>query len=262
MLLNYLRDLVQHTAGLGINALKITGTNGTVVVEGTDETNKSLVIKGSFLNPVTEFEGVCGLGDLEWLASYVNAYKHKDDVATVKRVDKEVEEPVVNDNGEAMKDEDGNPVTQRVTKSVVEEIRFSRGTQMKNDYRVMDLRLLDPQKKLAAIQWDVEFEPTQQAINFLATQAGLNIEKFFGVKVDDGTMYLTFGNTAVIEFATDVEGDITKAWTWEIKRVFDILKMASEAECTMSFSDRGVLKIALNTGLSEYNYILPARAGA
>ena len=91
-------------------------------------------------------------------------------------------------------------------------------------------------------------------------QAGLSVEKFFGVQVEDNDMFLTFGGTGKIKFASDVDGTIVKAWTWEIQRVSDILKLSSEAECVMSFSDKGVLKITLNTGLSEYNYILPARA--
>ena len=259
MLLNYLRDLVRFTSGLGINSVKVTGDNGDVTIEGSDETNKSLVIRGSFINKVPEFEGVCGLGDLEYLSKYVNAYKDKDDKATVSRKDKEITEEVVDSNGVVIV-EDGEPVTQVVQKNVIETIHFKRDKIAANEYRVMDLRLLDPSKKIANIPWDITIVPSLQAINLFAMQAGLSVEKFFGVQVEDNDMFLTFGGTGKIKFASDVDGTIVKAWTWEIQRVSDILKLSSEAECVMSFSDKGVLKITLNTGLSEYNYILPARA--
>ena len=74
MLLNYLKDLVAHTSGLGINSIKITGDGTTAIIEGSDETNKTLVIKGKFLKDTPEFEGVCGFNELELLTNYVNAY--------------------------------------------------------------------------------------------------------------------------------------------------------------------------------------------
>ena len=257
MLLNYLRDLVKFTAGLGINAVKVTGTDGDVVVAGSDDTNKSLVIRGHFLNKVPDFEGTCGLGDLEYLSKYVNAYKDKDDKATVTRKEREVTEEVLDDNGEPVM-QNGEPVTQTVTKNVIETIIFQRDKISTNEYRVMDLRLLDKNQKIANIPWSVTIVPTQQAINLFAMQASLSVEKSFGVTIEDNEMFLTFGNTGKIRFATDVE--IVKAWTWEIQRVSDILKLSSEAECVMDFSDKGILKITLDTGLSEYSYMIPARS--
>jgi len=260
MLLNYLKDLVAHTSGLGINSIKITGDGKTAQIEGSDETNKTLVIKGKFLKDVPEFEGLCGLGDLEWLTNYVNAYQHRDDAATIVREDKTYPQTVVDDNGNDVLDNNGEPETKQVTNNVITEIHFKRGTQMKNEYRVMGLQALPAQPKFSGLNWDIEIEPTKRAIDLLSTQAGFGVEKFFGVIIDDGTMYLSFGNTAMIEFAQEVEGDITRAWTWEIKKVLDVLKLSSDAECTMCFSDKGALQITLNTGLAEYNYIIPAKA--
>ena len=260
MLLNYLKDLVAHTSGLGINSIKITGDNNNVTIEGSDEVNKTLVIKGKFLKNVPEFKGVCGFGELEWLTNYVNAYKHKDDTATVIREDRTYRQVITDDNGNAVLDDKGNPETESVTNNVITEIHFKRGTQMKNEYRVMDLRILPEQPKFSGLPWDVVIEPTNRSIDLLATQAGFNVEKFFGVTIDDSTMYLTFGNTAMVEFAYDVDGEITRAWTWELKKVLDVLKLSSDAECTMSFSNKGALQVTLNTGLAEYNYIIPAKA--
>lgn len=260
MLLNYLKDLVAHTSGLGINSIKITGDGTNAIIEGSDETNKTLVIKGKFLKEVPEFEGVCGFNELELLTNYVNAYKHRDDTAVIVREDRTYPQVVTDDDGNDVLGDNGEPETESVTNNVITEIHFGRGTQMKNDYRVMDLRVLPTQPKFGGLPWDVVVEPTKRGIDLLSTQAGFNAEKFFGLTVDDGTMYLTLGATGVIEFAYDVDGDITRAWTWEIKKVLDVLKLSSDAECTMSFSDRGALQITLNTGLAEYNYVIPAKA--
>lgn len=260
MLINYLRDIVKYTTKLGASSIKITGIDGDIVIEGSDENNKSVVIKGRLLKSFDDFNGVCGLSDLEWLSNYVNAYKHKDDTATIMRKDRTYSQEIIDNDGNIVLDDNGEPKMESVTKNVIEEIHFKRGTQMKNQYRVMDLRLLPDQPKFAGLPWDVEIEPTKHAIDMLSTQSGFGAEDTFSVTVDDGTLYLTFGGTAVIEFAYDVEGEITKPWKWEAKRILDILKLSSDAECKMFFSDKGALQITLNTGLSEYNYIVPAKA--
>ena len=81
MLLDYLRDMVKYTSRLGFNTLELNGEDGVITIEGSDENNKTLVLKGKFLKQVPELNGRCGLGNVEWLSNYVNAYDHKDDTA-------------------------------------------------------------------------------------------------------------------------------------------------------------------------------------
>lgn len=259
MLLNYLRDVVKFTTKLGAHSIKISGEDGNVTVEGSDE-NKTVVIKGKFLKPLNDLDGVCGLGDLEWLSNYVTAYKNKDDEATAVRKEKTYSQEIVDDDGNVVVDDNGEPKMESVTKDVIEEIHFARGTTMKNQYRVMDLRLLPEQPKFGGLPWNIEIEPSKHAIDLMSTQAGFGAENTFSVTVEDGTLYLVFGNTAIIEFAYDVEGEMSKPWKWETKRILDVLKLSNDAECKMFFSDKGALQITLNTGLAEYNYIMPAKA--
>lgn len=264
MLINYLQDLVKFTTGLGVNHIKVSGENGSVTVEGTKDANKTLVIKGKFLKPVSEFDGVCGLSDLEWLTNYVNAYKIKGDTATVVRKDITVFENVVDNNGNLVFNEDGNPEQRSITKNLIEEINFKRSTQpkMNNVYRVMNVRMIEDQPKFGGIDWDVEIEPTTKSIEVFATQAGFGVEKYFSaITNEDGTLIFNFGKSASIDFAYDVEGELGREWSWEIKPVLDILKLSSVAECSMHFSStKGALQLTLNTGLAEYNYIMPAKA--
>lgn len=260
MLLDYLRDMVKYTSRLGFNTLELNGENGIITIEGSDENNKTLVLKGKFLKPVTELNGRCGFGNVEWLSNYVNAYDHKDDTAIIVRKDATVSVEVRDDDDNIVMDASGEPKMKSVTQNVIEEIIFERGTQMKNEYRVMDVRMLSDQPKFGGLPWDIEIEPTSHAIDLLATQAGFGVENHFGIIVDDKTLYLTFGKTAVIEFAYDVEGEISKPWEWDVKKILDVLKLSSGAKCSMHFSDRGALQITLNSGLAEYNYIIPAKA--
>lgn len=262
MLLNYLRDIVKYTTKLGINSIRITGDNGNVTIEGSDETNKSVVIKGKFLKPFDDFDGLCGLDNLEWLSNYTNAYKHNNDVATIVRIDKPISQHIVDDDNNIVIDENGEPKMETVTKNIIEEIHFARGSQMKNQYRVMDTRLLPDEPTFSGLPWNVVIEPTKQAIDLLSTQVGFGVENLFGIEIEDDTLYLSFGLTGNIEFAYDVEGEIKKPWKWETTKILDILKLSSDAECIMSFSDKGALQITLNTGLSEYNYIIPAKANS
>jgi len=260
MLLDYLRDMVKYTSRLGFNAIELYDENGVINIEGSDENNKTLVLKGHFLKPVPEFDGKCGLGNVELLSNYVNAYDHRDDVATVVRKDVSVLTEVRDKDDKILMDASGEPKMKSTTMNVVEQIIFERGTQMKNDYRVMDIRMLTVQPKFGGLPWDIEIEPTSHAIDLLATQTGFGAENHFGLSVIDKVLYLTFGSTAVIEFAYDVEGEIEKPWEWDAKKILDVLKLSSGAKCSMHFSDKGALQITLNSGLAEYNYIIPAKA--
>ena len=261
-MLNHLRDLMKHTSGLGIEVIKVTGENGQVSVEGLD-TNKTVILKGKFDQQIPELEGVFGFGKLDVLNKLVNVYKEKGDIIEVLRQEKSFSVQLEQD-GEPVFDDDGNPQYEKVTKEVIDQFRFSRKTpKMVNPYRVLDQRMIPEQYNFVGAKWDVEIKPTKTAIDMLAIQASLGEEEFFGVKTDDNTLYLTLGDSkseAIVEFAKDVDGELTRPWVWGVAPVLTILKLSENAECTMSFLDKGALQISLKTGLSEYNYIMPAKA--
>ena len=133
---------------------------------------------------------------------------------------------------------------------------------MKNSYRVVERRQIPDQYNLVSQDWDVVISPSKQSIDMLAQQAAVGFEAFFGVRTEDGVLYLTFGDNsqAEIEFAQDVEGELTKPWIGDIAKVLSVLKFAENADCKMSFLDKGALQITLNTGIGEYNYIMLAKA--
>jgi len=262
-MLNHLRDVVKHTASLGVEIVKLVGdAEGNVIIEGMDN-EKSVIIKGKFLNKLKDFEGTCGLGNLDWLSGFVNLYKEKDDTVKIIRKEQTVSVKVEDENGDYVVDKHGNYVYEEIKEEVLEEIQFMRKSpKMKNSYRVVNRGMIPDQYVFRGAEWDVIIKPTKQSIDLLAQQASIGFETLFGVKTENNVLYLTFGdnNQGEIEFAQDVEGQLTKSWLWDISKVLGVLKLSDKAECTMSFLDKGALQITLNTGLGEYNYIMPARA--
>lgn len=262
-MLSQLRDLVKHTTNLGIDIIKLTGDeDGNIKIEGMD-TDKSIVVKGTFLKQLPEFEGTSGLGNLDWLSGYVNIYKEKSDKVIVKRNTRSFSVEAKDDDGNTLTDSNGNIIFNEVEEDIVEEIHFTRKTpKMKNIYRVVDRRQIPEQYNFLGADWDVVIQPSRQSIEMLGQQASIGFTSFFGVKTVNDVLYLTFGDNAQaeIEFAQGVEGELTKPWIWDISKVLSVLKFADTATCTMSFLDKGALQITLNTGIGEYNYIMPAKA--
>ncbi len=263
MLLNSLRDLTRHTSGLDIDMIKIIGDDGSVAFEGIND-DKTVVLKGSFMKDVPELQGTFGLSQLEYLTKCVNEYKQKDDSIDVVRIEKTFSVPAKDDDGAEIHTDNGEPVYDKVTEMIMEKLVFSRKSpKMVNQYRVLDRRMITDQPSFKGAEWDVVITPTSQAINSLAIQAGMGVEEYFGVKTEDNVLYLTFGDTssqAIVEFAHNVEGEITRSWIWGVAPVLNVLKMSDSADCTMSFLDKGALQITLETGLAKYNYIMPAKA--
>ncbi len=263
MLLNSLRDLTRHTSGLDLDMIKIMGDNGSVKFEGIND-DKTVVLKGTFTKDVPELQGTFGLSQLDYLTKCVNEYRQKDDSIDVVRVEKTFSVHAKDDDGTLLHTESGEPVYDKVTEDIIEKLVFSRKSpKMVNPYRVLDRRMITEQPHFKGTEWDVVINPTSQAVSSLAVQAGMGVEEYFGVKTEDNILYLTFGDTssqAIVEFAHNVEGEITRSWIWGVQPVLNILKMSDSADCTMSFLDKGALQITLDTGLAKYNYIMPAKA--
>ena len=59
-------------------------------------------------------------------------------------------------------------------------------------------------------------------------------------------------------FQAGVTGKLKQTWAWPVSQVQSILNLSGD--CTMRISDAGALQITVNSGLAEYNYILPAQA--
>jgi hypothetical protein len=58
-------------------------------------------------------------------------------------------------------------------------------------------------------------------------------------------------------FHHGVTGKLKGTWAWPVSQVLSILNLSGDI--TMKIADAGALQITVDSGLAEYNYILPAQ---
>ncbi len=59
-------------------------------------------------------------------------------------------------------------------------------------------------------------------------------------------------------FQSGVAGQLKRAWAWPVAQVLSIMGLVGDK--TMRISDDGAMQITVDSGLSVYNYILPAQS--
>lgn len=239
------QDVVRMTAGLGfISAVKVSGSDTETTLDAMD-TERTVILKASMHNPITEFQGEFGLGNLGFLNGVTNLQNYKEDDATVEVVKRErngVETP----DHLMFKDSDGNT----------------------DQYRFMSKEIIEQTLqtvKFKGTDWDVTFEPTKAKVGELQQVAGIygGIEPNFTVKTEDGNLIITVGAadgsfTGKRTFAHNVEGELNEGYAWPLNQVLAILKLGMSGQCVMQISKRGALQISIDTGIGKYDYILPA----
>jgi hypothetical protein len=240
---DYLLDLVEHTYDLGcIDLIKITGTDKETVIDGLAE-DRSVVVQGKFLKPVPEFIGTFGMPNLSKLKILLNIAEYRENAdISVTRQER---------NGEQA------PVGLHFKNTVGD---------FKNDYRFMSSEIVSEKLKTAKFRgatWHIEFEPTVAGIQRLKMQAQANAEENnFQAKTDKDTLKFFFGDHSThageFVFHTGITGALKRAWSWPVKQVISILDLTGDK--IVRISDDGAAQITVNSGIAEYNYILPAQS--
>lgn len=239
---DHLLDLVEHTFDLGcIDLVKITGTDKETTIEGIAE-DRSVVLQGKFLNPVPEFIGVFGMPNLSKLKILLNLQEYRENAKIdVKRQERNGEQAAVG-------------------------LHFENATgDFKNDYRFMTSEIVADKLKTVKFKgasWNVEFEPAVAAIMRLKMQAQANSEEpLFQVKTDKTDLKFSFGDHSThageFVFQAGITGALKHAWSWPVKQVISILDLTGDKNFRLS--DEGAAQITVNSGIAEYNYILPAQ---
>ena len=59
-------------------------------------------------------------------------------------------------------------------------------------------------------------------------------------------------------FEAGITGKLKQTWSWPVVQVMSILNLAGDK--TVKISDVGAMMIAVDSGIAEYNYILPAQS--
>jgi hypothetical protein len=237
-----LKDLVGHTHSLGFLPLvKITGDKDTVIESMAED--RSVIVTAKTHTAVSEFDGVFGMPNLDKLALHLKnpEYKEGATIGVVKAQRNGVEVPV--------------------------GLHFENATKdFMNDYRFMNSDIINEKLKSVKFKgatWDVEFEPSVVSIQRLRLQSAAHTEQStFQVKTENGNLVVSFGDASThagsFVLHANVDGKLKQTWAWPVNQVMAIL--ALDGDKTMRIADAGAMQITVDSGLAEYNYILPAQS--
>jgi hypothetical protein len=239
---DYLHDIVQHTHALGvIDLVKITGTDQETTIDSIAE-DRSVIVQAKFKNPVPEFVGTFGMPNLGKLNTVLNIPEYKEDAKL--SINTQVK--------------DGAPVPVG--------IHFeNKAGDFKNDYRFMTSEIVNDKLKsvkMKNVKWSVEFNPAVQNIQRLKFQASANSdENTFTAKTENNQLKFFFGDHSShagnFVFHDGITNTLSKSWAWPVNAVISILGLSGDK--SMKISDEGVMQITVDSGIAEYNYLLPAQ---
>jgi hypothetical protein len=238
-----LQDIVAHTHSLGFLPLvKITGDKNATTIESMAE-DRSVVVTATAHKAVPQFDGTFGMPNLDKLNLHLKNPEYKENA--------QIEVTKAERNG--------------VT--VPTGLHFeNQAGDFQNDYRFMNQDIINEKLKSVKFKgssWEVEFEPTVASIGRLKLQAEAHSEEsVFQVRTEDGNLVVFFGDAAShagsFVFQANVSGKLKHTWSWPVTQVRSILNLGGKV--TMKIADAGAMQITVDSGIAEYNYILPAQS--
>jgi|TARA_B110000977_G_scaffold195857_1_gene275103 hypothetical protein len=242
-----LKDVIRHTHDLGIfEMVKIRGTTTQTEIETVDA-DKTVIVKGTTNDPVADFaDATIGLSRMGVLKSFLQYPGYDSDGATVQ----------VNSQ-----DRNGEQVPT--------EVQFVSEEGGDAHYRFMLADVINQQLKdikFKGAEFDVTIKPGIEPMKNLAyfTSALAAYEPNFMPKTEGGALYFYIGgqgsDRTKILIDNNVEGEITTEWNWPLDIVLKILRLGNSAMVDMSFNNQGLLQITVDSGMSKFTYLLPARS--
>jgi len=238
---DYLLDIVTHTQSLGMDLVKITGNDKETLLDAIAE-DRSVIVQAKFTGIVPEFIGTFGMPNLGKLNTILNIPEYQEDAdITIIKQDR---------NGE----------------SVPVGIHFeNKSGDFKNDYRFMSSEIVNDKLKTVkfkGVKWNIDIVPSVASIQKLKFQQSANSEETkFVAKTENGDLKFYFGDHSShagnFVFESKVSGKLSKAWAWPVDAVISILGLVGDK--TLKISDEGAAMITVDSGIAQYNYILPAQ---
>jgi hypothetical protein len=243
MIKDILTDIVAHTHSLGFLPLvKITGDTNSTQIESMAE-DRSVIVTAQAHKAVPEFEGTFGMPNLDKLNLHLKNPEYKENA----NID------VVN--------------AERNGTTVPTGLHFvNQLGDFQNDYRFMSSEIISEKLKSVKFKgasWEVEFKPSLAAIQRLKLQSAAHSEEtVFQVRTEDNNLVFFFGDASThagsFVFQHDVGGKLKHTWAWPVSQVQSVLGL--DGEITMKIADAGAMQITVDSGVAEYNYILPAQS--
>lgn len=236
---SYLQDIISHINSLGIDLVKVTGTDQQTAINAIAE-DRSVIVNGTFKTTSPDFIGTYGMPNLSKLKTILSFDDYGDD-SEIKMV-----------------------TTNRDGVDVPETIHFeTKSNDFVNNYRLMTKELVEDKVKNVTFHgngWDIEFEPSVANIQRLKRQASVHSEDtVFSTVVTNGELRIHFGDVTThsgnFVFQSGVTGTLSK-WKWPVKQIIDILNLPGDK--TYHITNKGATQITIDSGLAVYNYLIPA----
>ena len=239
-----LMDIVAHTHKLGfLNTVRVIGTEENTIFQSVAD-DRTVVMLGQTSEPQKNMIGIFGMPQLEKLHYLLGCKEYQED-AKIELVIAERNEKVI-PVGIHFKNKDGD---------------------FTNDYRFMNEEYLS--KKMKAVEfieptWDLELSPSLNSISRFQYQVGANSDNTtFLAKTEDDQLKFTFGDNTThggeFVFSSEITGKLRQSCAWPVAPVLSLLKLANSNKTSMSFSNKGVMQITLDSGIAVYRYFIPAK---
>lgn len=238
---DYLKDLIDHTQGLGVDLIKVTGTTTETNINAITE-DKSVIISGSFKHTISDFIGIFGMPNIGKLKTIVgfDEYDETSKIYVTKTIRDGAEIPGA--------------------------IHFETASgDFINDYRLMFKSVVEEKVGSAAFKgatWNIEFEPAVAGILRLKKQSQANSdEKHFVAKVTNGDLRFYFGDPSThsgnFVFHSQITGSLNNNLMWPVKEFISIMDLVGDK--IVRIADAGAMEIIVDSGLATYRYLLPAQ---
>jgi hypothetical protein len=237
-----LQDIVAHTHALGfLSLVKVTSEQDTVIESMAED--RSVILSAKTHSPVGEFKGTFGMPNLDKLALHLKNPEYKEN-AKIDVVE-----------------------STRNNETIPTHIHFENAAgDFENDYRFMNKAIIDEKLKTVKFKgatWEVQFKPSVAAIQRMKLMSAAHSEEqIFTVKTENSNLVFYFGDASThagsFVFQHAVSGSLKHSWSWPVAQVQSVLNL--DGDITMSISDQGAMMITVDSGLSKYDYILPAQS--
>lgn len=237
-----LQDLVAHTHALGfIPVIKVTSDNKETVIEAMAD-DRSVIVQGKTKNAVHGIDGVFGMPNLNKLDIHLKCPEYKENA--------KISVTTAEKNGEV----------------IPTGLHFENETgDFQNDYRFMNNEVINEKLKTVKFKgatWDISFMPALGSIQKLKFQASAHSEEtVFDVTTEDDDLVFSFGDASThagsFVFQPSVGAKLKQTWSWPVNQVLSILNLSGDID--MKISNVGAMQITVDSGIAEYNYILPAQ---
>lgn len=240
---DFLQDLVSHTHNLGfLTTLKVTATEKDTAIESMAE-DRSVILNAKTNAPIKNLIGTFGMPNLNKLDIHLKCPEYQDG-AKIEIVQ-----------------------AQRNEKTIPTGLHFENlNGNFENDYLFMNEEIINTALKTVKFKgakWDIEVVPTVNSIAKLRFQAAANSEEStFQVSTDDNKLVFKFGDASThagsFVFQDGITGKLKQKWSYPIDHVLKILNLTGDK--IMRIADSGVMNITVDSGVAQYDYVLPAQS--